>query len=216
MTSKQFHWFRGALALNSRYGFTQACGADNTCTMGFPARCSCRLHPSPSDSDVSRSHASRRNVCPPKSTKPTRNAVSARTAARQVATGAGHVQPLGTRSCPPACTRSNPREPSELLPYQERPFHPRPATCRPPASSTTASEGHGGSLAGRLRAGREALAASRCDGFAAPPTKSGKPCQICEIRRWDEREETIFNKVPKKRTMTNDECGIRCGYCLLV
>ena len=56
-----------------------------------------------------------------------------------------------------------------------------------------------------MRAGREALAASRCDGFAAPPTKSGKPCQICESRRWDEREETIFNKVPRKSTMTNDE-----------
>ena len=72
----------------------------------------------------------------------------------------------------------------------------------------SAREGHGGSLAGRLRAGREALAASRCDGIAAPPTKSGKPCQICESGRWDEREETIFNKVPRKRTMTNDECGI--------
>ena len=73
----------------------------------------------------------------------------------------------------------------------------------------SAREGHGGSLAGRLRAGGEALAASRCDGFAAPPHKIRQAVSdLRESGRWDEREETIFNKVPRKRTMTNDECGI--------
>ena len=42
-----------------------------------------------------------------------------------------------------------------FCPGHERPFHP--AARRPPASFTTASNGHGGFLACRLRAGREAL-----------------------------------------------------------
>ncbi len=124
------------LAHNSRYSFTQACGGDNSCSIIYPVRCSCRLHPSPSASDVSQSHGSRRNFCPPKTTKWTHKAVSARMAARQVATGAGYVQQLGTWSCPPACTRSKPQEPSEFCACAAIPRAPVPPPSRrpPPAA----------------------------------------------------------------------------------